>query len=137
MYVSEDPITGEDTSVAYVSENSPAPDRKASLIWGCQDTVIRVAVYPDESLGVSKARVQYRIDDFDAVTDKGWQVTNAAIFFPSIKGLDFTALTLGLQAKRLAFRVTDADDNSHTYLFDLIGLRSALEQLPCIKPLFE
>ena len=134
---SVDPITGEDTSIAYINELPSIADRTASVIWGCQDVILRVAVYPDEGLGISEAQVQYRFDDLEAITDKGWQVTDTAIFFPSIKGLDFTAFALGLQVERFAFRVTDGDNKPHTYLFDLSGLRSALEQLPCAKPLFK
>lgn len=132
-----DPITGEDYSYIVTSEVEPPLGRSGSIAWGCQGEYLRAFVQLDSELGLSSARVQYRLDELEAISDQGWQVINGSLWFPPATGLRFTAAALGLRSERLALRVFDVDGSPYTYLFDLEGIGSAFSRLPCAQFLFE
>lgn len=132
LVISVDPINDVDKSYIYTPDLSGIDSRRGALVWRCDGQSIEIFMVAGKFLN-SRENVptEWRFDQGtpQGPTKWGISVNGTAVFVPSRLWLLFT--DEALLATRLVIRVTDYRGEQAIYIFNLTGLKNALDRLPC------
>jgi hypothetical protein len=106
--------------------------RTPSFGWRCEGEDIELIIAADEFLNSGDpVMVQYRLDDRPAGEPQRWSVstTGTGVFAPDRILVELTESAM--ESERLRVRLTDYQGTPHDLEFDLSGLASGFQRLPC------
>lgn len=130
LSVNVDPITDAVRASAIVPSVDLSRFGGGVMLFRCTDDKFEVYVNMREYLGDDRRKVYYRFDSNEPEEERWSASTDGTAVFARN---DQEFARKAARAQQLAFRALDYDGTRHTVIFELEGLREALQQLPCFS----